>query len=311
MRVPPIASGLELRRYSRLDLRKFLGELNLQCRIGIALVIGSAVALSVAGAWLGPGLLPGAAKWAGRGCLQAGYVALLALFVWTMLGPRRRVAYPLLLGIGCVGVVGWDVAIGIHVNRSRLEANTVISAFRDAPGAVLHLAAALERNPYIEAYFVMRDAHWELSNRMDERLRGYRTAYTMYVREGEFLDIRRLKSRYELWRAYFQVEDLERRLARIEGSPPDTADLLWTANLLHVDKETRDAYEADFKADIAKATAAQKALMAQEKRTLARIKRSLKVLIDSMGKYRFAEGRVVFEDPADAALFAGGKAWTK
>jgi hypothetical protein len=286
-------------------IRKRLARLDAQSSIGIALIAASAIALAVAGVLLGPGPLSGSARWLGRGILQSSYVALFALFLWIFVARRRGVTYPFLVGIGCVGILVWDVSMGIYVNRLRLEANTVLTAFRNAPAEVIQLAGVLERNPYVEAYVTMRDAHWELRNRMDERLSDYRIAYANYVRQGDFLDIGRLRSRYELWRAYFQVDDLEKRLARIEGSPFDAGDLLWTVDLLHVDKETRDAYEDDLKADIAKVTAAQTELLRGERRTLARIKRSLKVLIHSAGRYRFAEGRVVFEDPADAALFAG------
>jgi hypothetical protein len=153
----------------------------------------------------------------------------------------------------------------------------------------------------------MRDAHWELHNRMNDRLTDYAASYRTYVEGGAFLDIERLRSRFELWRAFYQIDDLEDQLARIESNKMEAGDLLWTADLLDVDAATREAYVRDVQDAIATANESQAELIAGERRTLARVKQTLQVLIDARGRYSFAEGRVVFDDPADAALFAGKK----
>lgn len=282
-----------------------LAVLGLQRRAGLALIATSLLLIASVGAWLGPDPASGAAQWLGRGFIQASYAVLLALFLWTFLARRRRTAYLLLLGIACSGVAIWDTATGIYANRLRLEANDTLITFRDEPLNAIDLTGIIERNPYVEAYMVMRDAHWDLNNRLDSRITDYRAAYNSYVESGQFLDVERLASRYGLWRAFYQIQDLERRLAQIKSDPTDADDLLWTVNLLDVDPPTRDAYTNDLEEAIAEAQASQAEMLDRERRTLARIKRSLKVLIDAEGRYRFAQGRVVFDDPADAALFAG------
>ena len=282
-----------------------IAALDIQHRAGLALIAASLIVVASAGAWLGRDPLSGAAQWLGRGIVQSSYAALLALFFWIFLGRQRGLAYLLLLGITCSAVAIWDMAAGIYASRLRVEANNVLITFRDEPLNVTGLAESIERNPYVEAYMVMRGIHWDLHNRLDRRMNDYSAAYSSYIEDGQFLDVERLMSRDELRRAHNQVEDLEGRLARIEQDPLDTDDLLWTVNLLDVDRPTRDAYAGDLKEAISAAHASQAELLKVERQTLARIKRSLKVLIDAEGRYHFAQGRVVFDDPADAALFAG------
>ncbi|MCK5273124.1 MAG: hypothetical protein KAR37_00630, partial [Alphaproteobacteria bacterium] len=194
---------------------------------------------------------------------------------------------------------------GIYANRVRLEANDTLITFRDTPLNLEGLTGIIERNPYVEAYMIMRDAHWELRNRLDDRMTGYGASYRTYVDNGAFLHIDRLRSRFELWRAFYQVGDLEDQLARIESSPMEADDLLWTVNLLDVDAATRGAYIRDLRDAVSAADKSQAELIARERHTLARIKQSLQALIDAKGRYRFAEGKVVFDNPADAALFSG------
>jgi hypothetical protein len=277
----------------------------LQRKAGLALIAASLLAVVTAGAWLGPDPMTGIAQWAGRGFMQAAYAALLALYLWTVLGRRRAISWLLLFGVACAGIAVWDTSAGIYTNRTRMEANDTLTTFRDAPLNVQGLTGIIERNPYVEAYMIMRDTHWELRNRMDDRLTDYTASYTAYVEGGAFLDIERLRSRFELWRAFYQISDLEDQLARIESKKMEADDLLWTADLLDVDAATRKAYVRDVQDAISAANESQAELIAGERRTLARIKQSLQVLIDARGRYSFAEGRVVFDDPADAALFAG------
>lgn len=276
-----------------------------QRKAGLTLIAASLILVASAGAWLGPDPLSGALHWLGRGFIQASYAALLALFLWMVLGRRRGIAYLLLLGFVCSGVAIWDTAAGIYASRLRLEANNILATFRDKPLNAVGLSGIIERNPYVDAYMVMRDVYWGLHNRLDGRMTDYSTAYGAYVKSGQFLDVARLKSRYELWRAYYQVEDLERLLARIEADPANTDDLPWTVNLLDVDPWTKNAYANDLEKAISSAYKSQMELLDRERTTLARIKHSLKVLIDAEGRYHFAKERVVFDNPADAARFAG------
>jgi hypothetical protein len=278
-----------------------------QRRAGLALIAASLLTVITAGAWLGPDPATGIAQWVARGFIQAAYAALLALFLWTVVGRRRVISYLLLFGAVCAGIAVWDTGAGIYANRVRLEANNMLITFRDTPLNVEGLAEVIEQNPYVEAYMIMRDAHWELLNRMDDRMAEYGASYRTYVENGAFLNVERLRSRFELWRAFYQVGDLEDQLARIESNPMEAGDLLWTVNLLDVDAATREAYVRDLHDAVSAANESQAELIARERLTLARIKRSLLVLIDAKGRYGFADGRVVFDDPADAALFAGKK----
>lgn len=280
-------------------------ELDRQHKAGLALVAISLLAVMAAGAWLGPDPATGIAQWTGRGLIQAVYAALLTLCLWTVLERRRAISWLLLFGVACAGVAAWDTGAGIYANRLRLEANDTLTTFRDTPLNLKGLARIIEKNPYVDAYMIMRDAHWELRNRLDGRMTDYGASYKAYVENGAFLDIRRLRSRFALWDAFYQIRDLEDQLARIEDNPVDTEDLLWTVNLLNVDAVTRKAYVTDLNNTISAAERAQADMMTRERRTLARVKQSLQVLIDAEGRYSFAEGRVVFDDPADAALFAG------
>lgn len=280
-------------------------RLDLQRRAGLALIAASLITIMTAGAWLGADPASGIVQWATRGFVQAVYAALLALFLWTVLVRRHAISYLLPFGIACAGIAVWDTSSGIYANRVRLEANDTLITFRDTPLNLEGLTGIIERNPYVEAYMIMRDAHWELRNRLDDRMTGYGASYRTYVDNGAFLHIDRLRSRFELWRAFYQVGDLEDQLARIESSPMEADDLLWTVNLLDVDAATRGAYIRDLRDAVSAADKSQAELIARERHTLARIKQSLQALIDAKGRYRFAEGKVVFDNPADAALFSG------
>jgi len=277
----------------------------IQRMAGLALIAASLILVASAGAWLGPFPASGALHWILKGLAQGAYVALMALSVWMFLRRRYEISYLLPFGILCAGVAVWDTGSGIYGNRIRLEANDIVINFRDSPLNASGLTAATERNPYVEAYMIMRDTHWELRNRLDTRMTGYEARYRTYVEKGEFLSVDRLRSRFELWRAFYQVGDLEDQLAITESSPVDVEDLLWTVKLLDIDEETRSAYFEDLRGAVAAANESQAILIARERGTLARIRQSLQVLIDARGRYRFAEGKVVFDDPEDAALFTG------
>ena len=216
-----------------------------QRRTGLALIAVSLLTIAVAGAWLGPDTATGITQWIARGFIQAVYAALLALFLWAVVWRRRVISYLLLFGAACAGVAAWDTGLGIYANRVRLEANDMLITFRDTPLNVEDLAGAIERNPYVEAYMIMRDSHWDLHNRANERMAGYAANYRIYVEYGAFLSIGRLQSHLEPWRALQQIGNLEAQLTRIENGPIDAVDLLWSVNLLDVDPETRRAYVRD------------------------------------------------------------------
>lgn len=276
-----------------------------QRKAALALIAVSLLTVITAGAWLGPDPATGVVQWIGRSLLQAVYAALLALSLWIILMRSCAISYFLLFSFACAGVAIWDVSSGIYANRVRLEANETLITFRDTPLNVQDLTGIIERNPYVEAYMIMRDAHWELRNRLDDRMSGYRASYKAYVGNGAFLDIERLRSRFDLWRAFYQISDLQNLLAQIESSPMEADDLLWTVSLLDVDAAMREAYILDFRDAVSAANESQMELIAGERHTLARIKQSLQVLIDAEGRYRFAKGKVVFDNPADAAIFTG------
>lgn len=280
-------------------------ELRSQQILGLSLVAISLALIISAGIWFGSDPLSGIEEWLSRGVLQAVAGGLFAFAVWTLLNRRFRASYLLLLGLACFGFAIWDLTMGVRGNQMRREANEILVTFRDEPLNATGIADAIERNPYVEAYVVMRDAYWELNDRLDARLADYSAAYRQYVKEADFLDIERLKSRYVLWQAFYQVEDLEARLDDTQASPLEVQDLLWTIDLLDVDRRTRNAYSEDLNRAIEDAIVSQAALLDRERRTLAHIKKSLKVLIDSKGRYRISEGRVIFDDPVDAARFAG------
>lgn len=276
-----------------------------QNKAGLALATASLILVTLAGAWFDPDPVSGTLYWLFRGASQVFYIAFLALFLWLQWGRKRGITYLLLLGLGCSAIAIWDIASGMYVHRLRQEANAILADFRDEPSNAVGMPGIIENNSYVEAYMIMRDVYWDLHSRLDDRMADYGAAYGAYVENGHFLNVKRLKSRYELWRGYYQIEDLERYLAQIESDPLNLDDLLWTVNLLDIDPQTREAYASDLKEAIATASKLQLELLDRERRTLAQIKHSLKVLIDAKGRYRFARGRIVFENPADAALFAG------
>jgi hypothetical protein len=271
----------------------------------MAIIAGSFLAIAGIGAWCGSAPLSGAVDWLAKGLIQSTYAALLALSAWLAVRLWRSFSYLLLLGIAILGVAVWTAAMGIQDYRLRREANETISTFRYEPLNALGLVGIIERNPYVEAYMVMRDAHWDLQDRLNKRIDRYRVEYENYSGKDSFLAVSRLRSRFELWQTFYQIRDLELMLDAMETEALDTSDLLWTVNLLEVDSGTREAYAQDFMKSVSAAKLWQTEFVAREKRTLRRIRNSLTVVIDAKGRYRFAEGRIVFDDPEDAASFAG------
>lgn len=303
----PAPSGSKNPRRFHRRLREWIAAAGLQEKAGIGLIAAAAAIFLGGMAMLGGTTPYGASLWLARGFLHALAGALLALCVWIFVGRQRAVSYTLLLGFACAGFASWDLVSGIRGNMLRIEANGILAGLRSSPFVASGIAKAIDSNPYVAAYMVMRDAHWELGNRLDARMADYGRAYKSYVEEGQFLDVKRLQNRLAIWYAFYQVEDLEARLDRIGKTPLDVDDLLWTADFLAIDRRTRDSYARDMEAAIAAARKSQAALIEQERETLRRIKKSLKVLIDARGRYRLAEGRIIFDDPEDAARFAGSE----
>lgn len=283
----------------------WLRGLPIQDKSAIALILLSGILVAGAGAWFAQDPLAGAMHWIMKAVVQSTYILLLTLSVWRLLGRRNNLSFALCFGLAIAIVTIWTIASGIEDQRLRKEANDTIVTFRDTPLNIVGLADAVETNPYVAAYMVMREAHWDLQTRLNRRVDQYRAEYERYAEPVSFLAIERLRSRYELWRAYYQVQEVEKLLDRIAETPLETTDLIWTVNLLEVDARTRAAYKRDLEISIAAARIWQSNFIEREKQTLRRIRNALKVVIDAKGRYRFAEGQIVFEDPGDAAIFSG------
>jgi hypothetical protein len=280
-------------------------SLGLQQKTAVALVFLSALIIAGAGAWFAPDPVSGAMRSLLMALIQSTYIALIALSAWLLVGHRTNITYALCFGLAVAVTTAWTIVSSVEDYRLRMEANETIVTFRDSPLNLVGLAGIVERNPYVGAYMVMREAHWDLQDRLKRRVDHYRGEYERYAEPASFLAIERLRSRYELWRAFYQIQELESLLDQIEKTPLETTDLVWTVNLLEVDAGTKAAYKRDLETSISAARAWQSDFIELEKRTLRQIRRALKVVIDAEGRYRFAEGHIVFEDPRDAAMFSG------
>lgn len=292
-------------RSAGLRVAQAVRESGFQAKVAAALIAASAIMAATAGAWFAQDPVSGALRWLLMALVQSTYFALLALSAWLLLGRRNNVSYALCLGLAAAVVTVWTVVSRVEDYRLRMEANDTLVTFHDTPLNIVGLADIVERNPYASAYMVMREAHWDLQDRMNRRIDLYRAEYENYANPVAFLAIERLRSRYELWRAYYEVQELEKLLDEIKKTPLETTDLIWTVNLLKVDAWTKAAYRSDLETSILAARRRQSDFVDQEKQTLRQIRNALKVVIDARGRYRFAEGHIVFEDPRDAAIFSG------
>lgn len=279
--------------------------LGIQEKTALILIALSALAAGAAGARFAPDPVSGALQWLLMALIQSTYIALIALSAWLLLGRRNNISYLLCFGVAVAVATMWGIVSGIEDYRLRMEANETIETFRDRPLNSVGLAGIVESNPYVEAYMVMRETHWDLQDRLTRRVDHYRSEYERYAEPASFLATERLRSRYEIWRAYYQVQELETLLDRFAETPIETTDLIWTVNLLKVDAGTRAAYKRDLEKSISVARTWQSDFIEREEQTLRRIREALKVVIDAKGRYRFAEGHIVFEDPRDAAIFSG------
>ncbi|MEE8445694.1 MAG: hypothetical protein V3S44_10115, partial [Alphaproteobacteria bacterium] len=161
------------------------------------------------------------------------------------------------------------------------------------------------RNPYIDAYLVMYDLYWELDQRAESRLMAYSTTYRKYTRRAAFLDTGRLKSRASLWRSTAQLYDLDRQLLLVRHTPLDLSGRLGPLDSVPIDRATRKAYRKEFLAKQAAINRAQAKSIENQRRVIAATLNSVGTLLEPRGGYRFEDGDIVFEDPADAARFAG------
>ncbi len=274
-------------------------------RAGFALVLLCIAGIAVAGALLSIEPLTGFFHWLAQGSLQAVAAALLAYFCRLHVPGLRHQPYFALLGGLMLALLVYDVWTGAAANRTRIEANAMLTTLRDKPLDVAGLADAAENNGYVDAYFTMRDLYWELYRRADDRLSEYNGLYRHYVEDGGFLDIERLESRYDLWLSYFQIGDLEHRLDVTEETSLRTEDLLWSVDLLEVDAATRGAYAGDMQATIEALLADQADSFVRQREALRHTREAIEVLLDADGRYRVTNGQIVFDDAEDAIRFAG------
>ena len=273
---------------------------------GLILAMISVSGILLLGAWLHPDPYRGLAHSMGRAATQSVYVALIALFLWTLLRRSRRgIAYLLVFGILLSGVVSYHGIAAYQANRQRVAANEILVALREGWREAGDLTEPERANPYVDAFLGMRELYWDLHSRAEERMAPYRRLYEKYTRRGGFLDTGRLGSTYDLWYSYFQVHELRDRLDRAAASEIRISDLLWTVSLLEVDAATRADYAADLRTAADAIGEAQAASIAGERAMLDQIKWSLEVLIEANGHFRVDGSRIVFDRPEDAARFAG------
>ncbi len=276
-----------------------------QRRIGSALIILGAAGIAGIGIWVGSGSLGDAGHWAVRAVARGMGVALIAVFMWTVLNRRRTVSGLLVFGTGAASLLVYEAGSAWLVDRARDAANRTLLQLESGARDVGSLTPVEIANPYIEAYVVMRDIHWELDARSDDQMSRYRSYYENYTARGAFLDVNRLATAAGIRRSISEIDDLQRRLLRVEASRPDIADLLLTVDLLEVDAGTRAMYAQDLRAARRSFIAAIEASVARERETLGATRSALETLLEVDGRYRIEDGRIVFDRPDDAARFAG------
>jgi hypothetical protein len=279
--------------------------LRLQRRAGYALVVVSTAGIAGIGAWVAADSLHGVGLWAVRAAIRGVCIALIGLCLWTVLSQRREVSRILVLGACTVGLLVYEAGSAWWIDRARSFANRTLQQLELGRRDVESLTPVEMADPYIEAYVVMRDIYWELYARSDDEMSRYRSYYEDYTAKSAFLDTERLGSTADIWRSIFEIDDLQRRLLRVETSRLEITDLLLTVSLLDVDDETRAAYADDVRAARASFVEATAASVARERKTLRAVRQALEALLDFQGRYRIQDGRIIFEHPEDAARFAG------
>lgn len=280
--------------------------LRVQDWVGLTLIFASMLGVGIVGVWFGGNNpIAGLHFWAGRAAIQGVSIALIALFIWALLAHRRAVSYALVLGICAVGIFGYDAASAWRIDRERLRAGLLLAEVERGDRNIDSLTEVEKGNPYVEAWLIMRELYWELNALTSDRMSGYRSAYEEYTANGGFLDIGRLRNEFDLWYSLVQIQDLEALLTRIEATPLDAVDTRWSLRLLRVDPITKAAYADDLARGLNSVTKAQSEAIARERQTLRLMRNALETLLAAEDRYRIEDDRVIFENPDDAAKFAG------
>lgn len=276
-----------------------------QRQAGYALLILSLASILGIGVWVATDSLHSIGQWAFRATIRGICLAMLALSLWTILSRRRTVSGVLVISAGALGLLVFETGTAWWADRARDLANRTLLELEAGRRDVESLTPLETADPYIEAYVVMRDIYWELSLRSDDEMSRYRAYYEDYTSGGAFLDVTRLTTAGDIHRSILQIEDLQRRLQRVEASRPDISDLLLTVSLLDVDDDTRAAYAADLRAARDTFLETTRETVAQERETLRTMRSALEALLEAAGRYRIEDGQLIFEHPEDAARFVG------
>lgn len=275
-----------------------------QTVVGLLLFTAGAVGMAGFGFWLTGDIATDQAYWIARAGAHAVAAALVAWFLWTLVR-RAGISYILLLGFLVAGTTLYNGAQFWQLKRQSAAATTIIDSLAESGRDLGDLTEKERRNPYIDAYLVMYDLYWQLDQRADSRLAAYSTAYAKYTRRSAFLDTSRLKTRTSLWRSAAQLYDLDRQLLLVRHTPVDISGRLGPLNSVPIDRATRNAYRKEFLAKQAAINRAQADSIENQRRVIARTLNSIETLLEPRGGYRFKDGDIVFENPVDAARFAG------
>jgi len=282
-----------------------LSTLPQQRRTGYALLILCAASILGIGIWVATDSLHSIGQWAFRATIRGVCVGLMALCLWIVLGQGRTISRVLVIGTGALGLLIVETGTAWWADQARDLANRTLLQLETNRRDVENLTPVEIADPYVEAYVIMRDVYWELSLRSDDEMSRYRAVYEEYTASGAFLDVARLTTMDDLRRSIREIADLQQRLKRVEEVRPDISDLLLTVSLLDVDDDTRAAYADDLRAARDSFAQANLESVAYEQETLQEMRNALEALLDAEGRYRIEGSRLIFDQPEDAARFAG------
>ena len=277
----------------------------IQALVGATMLVFAIAGIVGLGAWLYGKTGGGTTWWTAHALIRAAYAALIAVFLWNLIRRRWRVSFILVLGCLVTAVFVFHGTEALKLNQEKIVANQVLGALREGWRRTGELTPEERENAYVDAYIVTRNIYWELNERADARMAEYSSSHEQYTRPGGFLAPGRLRTQSDLLTSSAQLRELDQQLARIRRSPIDTSNMLWSLDLLRVDIVTRIAYRNDLRATLARINQAHDESIARERRAIARTLASIEVLLDAEGRYHIDEGRVVFDDPADAVRFSG------
>jgi len=276
-----------------------------QRQAGYALLVLSSACILGIGVWVATDSLHSIGQWAVRAAIRGVCFGLIALSLWIVLGRGRTISGVLVISAGTLGLLLLETGTAWWADQARDLANRTLQQIEANRRNVESLTPAETADPYVEAYVIMRGVYWELSSRSDDEMSRYRARYEDYTADGAFLDVARLTTMDDLQRSMRQIDDLLQRLQRVEAARPDISDLLLTVSLLDVDDDTRTAYADDLRAARDSFLRATQESVAYERKTLETMRRALEALLDAEGRYRIERGRLIFDQPEDAARFAG------